>query len=95
MDSQQKRASYIQRRDEFKVLKSALESRMFMTPDWRNGFKKLLNEKRPRTDEGELICAPCDIVSMVPVERKYGSHHDLNHDYECEVCGGNEIGRYQ
>lgn len=86
--------AYIQKREEFRIFKSILESRVYSSTNPAQMKRSLLNHMRPRTDEGELICANCDIVSMVPTERRYGPHHDLDHDYECEVCDGTELGRY-
>ncbi|OGJ12898.1 hypothetical protein A3K62_01315 [Candidatus Pacearchaeota archaeon RBG_16_35_8] len=85
---------YIRQREEFRFFRDVLASRTYHSTNPEQMKKSLLNHMRPRTDEGELICAPCDMVSMVPVERIYGPHHDLDHSHECEVCYGTEIGRY-
>ncbi len=94
MKKEEKMELYIRQREEFKIFKSILESRVYHFSDLKKGLRAVINQKRPITDKGELICANCDMVSMVPVEKRYGPHHDLSHDYECEVCDGIELGRY-
>ena len=94
MEKIEKIELYIRRREEFRLFRSLLESRIYHFSDFGKGLKAVINQKRPITDEGELICAHCDMVSMVPTEKRYGPHHDLNHDYDCEVCDGTELGRY-
>ncbi len=84
MEEKNKTITYQQKRKEFKFFRTALESRLETMPTLKDGIKNLINQRRPRTDNGELICAPCDMVSMVPKEE----------GYQCEICYGNEIGRH-
>lgn len=94
MEEKDKIMLYRQKGAEFRLLRSTLERRAASALHLKKGLRQTINQMRPVTENGVLICAPCDMVSMVPVEVKYGPHHDLDHTHECEVCYGTEIGRY-
>ena len=84
----------VEKRRFFSILKDSLQRRVEEFHYPKEITDKLIRNMRPTTENGENICLPCDVISMVPVEKIYGDHHNLNYTHECEIRGGNQLGRY-
>jgi DNA-directed RNA polymerase subunit M/transcription elongation factor TFIIS len=95
MEKQDKKQKYIVQREDFKKKKAGLLEQISEHSSTITKLNQQIEEERPKTENGSMICGRCDCVSMKYLGRTpRGGLSGGDDFYECEICGKSNFSQY-